>query len=501
MPISYITNDPLAGAGAPGMHRVAPRPNRPAGRATLQFFDAQPEGEAQPGTPQFLFWQAREAALAAIECWEEVAGKLTRWQGNRRSLSFIQNAVAQLGAQPTPNAFYNRASFQFFEFTTGAQTIFSGESTDVVSHELGHGLLDSIRPEIFGSNVLEVGAFHEAFADCVAIMTALSDGPSRDAFRARTRGENFLETMPEALADAVRRFMPNHNAAEPRHAKNNLQYQLPTTLPDDGGPGVLINEEHSFARVFVGCFYDLILGMAGANPASPALRTAAINAGKLLLAGAKTAPSGPRFFQTVGRSMVIADQQMNAGANRDILRQAFAGHGIALGSNAMLAPLAALAGAEPTVSTRSATLMASTRRDLLERLGVEKSARISVLPLDLGGARVAHARVERRISLSKISAQLKGVTACVDDSVLVGGSGGRAAILGALPQANSTEDEVLSFVRGLMKHKRIDLKTASKKANRGKLEPMTDQTHEIVSNKGGRELARRAFACGCGRLG
>ena len=123
MSINYIPNDPLAGGSAPPTRRKNPRANRPSSRATFQFFDAEPEGLASPGTPQFLFWQAREAALTALTAWETSTGNFLRWQGNRKTIPFIQNAVVQLGAQPTLNAFYNRASFHS-SATAGTKQLF-----------------------------------------------------------------------------------------------------------------------------------------------------------------------------------------------------------------------------------------------------------------------------------------------------------------------------------------------------------------------------------------
>ena len=52
MPINFIPNDPLAGAGSPPSRRKQPHANRPGSRASLQFFDAEPVGLAGPGTPQ-----------------------------------------------------------------------------------------------------------------------------------------------------------------------------------------------------------------------------------------------------------------------------------------------------------------------------------------------------------------------------------------------------------------------------------------------------------------
>ena len=118
----------------------------------------------------------------------------------------------------------------------------------------------------------------------------------------------------------------------PRRAFNRHRFQLPSTLPDDGGPGVLINEVHSFAMVFTGCFWDLIANLYAAEaPGAASLRRAARRAGKLLIAGARNALVAPRFFLAVGRAMAQADDALHRGAHREAIRSAFARHAIALG--------------------------------------------------------------------------------------------------------------------------------------------------------------------------
>ena len=494
MAINFIPNDAMAGTGAPKMRKKKPRAKRAASRATFQFFDEEPQGLAEPGTPQFLFWQAREAALSAVATWEAVNGNLNAWQGDRKSVPFIQDAVVQLGAAATLNAFYNRSSFQFFQATRAGKTTFSGESTDTVAHEVGHGLLDSIRPELMETTLLEVGAFHEAFGDCVALMTALHDPQSRSAVRASLGTRNFLETTSEELSNAVRLMQANHNAAEPRHALNTLKWQLPSTLPANGGPGVLINEEHSFARIFSGAFYDLIVLLAGPSPTSAALLKATLNAGRLLIAGAKGAPVEARFFQAVGRAMMLSEDATNGGANRELIKQAFLNHGIQLGTSAMLAPLSMLGGKPPTVSKSKATLSAAMRRELAVRLGVKPSTTMTVSSLNIGGQHVAHTRINRQVELGRVHRSLRGCVARISDTVLVGGSGGRAAVLGAFPETTATDEEVLSYVDSLVAHDRIRSSRERRPAKHG-VQAMSRQTHEI-ERKGGRgELKRVGFAC------
>jgi len=493
MAINFIPNDPLAATGAPAMRQISALANRPSNRAGFIFHSPQPQASHQPGTPGFLFWQCRQAAIAAVKTWESHAGVLSRWFSARR-LDLVQNAVAEFGEDPQPNAFYDRSSFQFYEFTNGGKTTFSGESTDVVAHEIGHGLLDGIRPDLWDTAFLEVSAFHEAFGDCVALLTALSDAQTRQAFLPRINSHNFLETTAEDLSDAIRRFKPNHNAAEPRMALNTLQWQLPTTLPANGGPGVLINEGHSFARVFTGCFYDLLRNLLGSGATDTMLQQKAGAAARLLIAGARNAPESTRFFQSVGRAMSLADQQLNNGANRDAIGRAFAAHNIALGTNAMVAPVAELAGASPKVGARSTTLGAATVKDLADRLNLKTGARMIVSPLRALGERVVQAVHQREVPLGDVHAKLKGVVAMAAETVLVGASGGRAAALGALPDASATTNEVLSYVDSLMKHERIafDVKAAMEETKKA----ANYATHVVKTVGGKKRLMRLRFSCG-----
>jgi hypothetical protein len=489
MSINFIPNDPAAGPKAPALRVQAKRANRPTSRSRFTFSGASPEGVFAPGSPQFLFWQCREAALDAVAAWEASAGPHKKWQGNRSSLPLRQDQGEDL------NAFYDRASFSFFHFTVNAKLFLSGASTDVVAHEVGHGLLDSLRPQFFDVNYLEVGAFHEAFGDCNAILTALNDQTTRQKLLAATtnlRKRNFVETTAEELSNGIRLVQPTHNAAEARHAFNTLKFQIPSTLPDDGGPGKLINEVHSFGRVFTGCFWDLLANLFGANTSKneTGLLASAQLAGKIVIAGAKAAVVAPRFLQSVGRAMVLADQSLHGGANRDHIRTAFLKHNILLGSNALLAPSMALAGSAP----KGAMLSAATRKDLLRRLGGERGSKLSVTRANVFGTEVVHAEHQREVPLAGLDKSLRGVVALAHEPVTIGASGAGAAVMGAMPQAADTEHEVASFVKSLLQHDRIDFGKARKSAA-GLAKAKAGATH-VVATVGGKKVLRRVrFHC------
>lgn len=491
MSINFIPNDPRAGASAPGIRVQSKRPNRPASRSTFTLSNQSPEGIAPPGTPQFLFWQCREAAIAALQTWEISAGAHTRWQGNRRALRLLQDAGEDL------NAFYNRQSFSFFHATVGGQTFFSGASTDVVVHEVGHGLLDSIRPDFFSVNLLEVGAFHEAFGDCMAVLAALADQETRQkllADGANLRKRNFVESTMEDLSRGIGLARPGHNAAEPRHAFNRFQYQLPNTLPSNGGPGELINEEHSFGMLFTGCFWDLIANLLAASPSQTeaALASAAALAGRILIAGARTAPLTPRFLQSVGRAMVLVDQSLNGGANRNHISNAFQAHNILLGSNALVAPSIGLAGAAP----KGAKITAATKQDLMARLRAVKGAKLSVTAAGPAAVDVVHTH---EISLTAVDKSLKGVVCLAHDATRVGGSGGRAAVMGAMPHGADTESEVRAYVKSLLEHDRIDMGGGKPKKGAVGLRAAAVakvKSHAIKTVGGKKVLSRVGYQCG-----
>src|SRR5437867_3946717 len=81
MPINFIPNDPLSVDLVP-MRAITPRSNRPANRAGFTISGTTPPQQLyQPGTGNFVVWQAREAVLAALEVFEALSGQpFKRWK-------------------------------------------------------------------------------------------------------------------------------------------------------------------------------------------------------------------------------------------------------------------------------------------------------------------------------------------------------------------------------------------------------------------------------------
>ena len=482
--VVFVPNDPLAVNGPP-QRNVTPG-TFPAGAKFTVTPVAKP-GTYQPHTPQYDYWQAQTALIAGMKTWAAVDGKaLAKWQGNRISLPVQTNAGDDL------NAFYDRNGLQFFSHTFNGSTVHSAESVDVVTHEEGHAILDAIRPDFWGAPFIEVGALHEAFGDCVALLTALSDKAIADQVVAATAdlsARHFVESLAEQLGDAIlREFGPGSvEAGALRHALNTFRWSDPTTLPPGAPADKLAGEVHSFARVFVGAFYDTIRNIYAAGPKTSAnLQKAALRAGGVLAAALRTVPAAPRIFEGVGQRMVQAEVTLNKGAYAAQIRAAFAAHGLVLP-----APAASLAVPLERRARGDGT------GELKARMGVPSSAKLDLTPVDTDmHGEIAHVTAYRSMTLPDI---LPGVTVEVPATARVTRRGKSITGIVGDPVAASAsiDSEARAFVRTLVSNG--DVKVNARVA-RGvapiapQVTPRRTATHEVRTVNGKPTLVRVGFA-------
>jgi len=247
--------------------------------------------------------------------------------------------------------------------------------------------------------------------------------------------------------------------------------------------------------------YDLIANIFAAQTSKTeaTLLAAARMAGGILVGGTRTAAITPRFFQSIGRAMVLADGQLNGGAHRDRIGAAFQRHNIMLGTNAMLAPSMVLEGRAPKARKRGVTLGTDAQDDLAKRLGARRGT-LSVEPQELAGEPVARVVHERPVALGSVDPRLRGVTVTATIPVVVGASGTRAAVLGALPDTTAAEREAQAFVASLLRHGQIifgEPRSTRGVLGRGRAR-VEHGTHRVVSVRGKKVLERVCFSChGC----
>ena len=354
--INAWEDDPGAGAQPSGgqvlqrpvpVLRDAPFPIRIAHPASAP--DAKPH---PPGTAQFRYWTAAEALRRGADFWGALLPG-TSWE-----VGSILPVDLDFGSDL--NAFYDREGLKFFHGTGAGRTVFSGESPDVVCHELGHAVLDSFKPQLFDAASIEVAAFHESFGDMSALLSALQLPSVREGVLAETGGvlgrSSRLSRLAEQLAWAIRQSVPS--AVEPdclRNAVNTFFYRDPDTLPTTAPAASLSSEPHSLSRVFTGAFFEGLAGMLATTKKKDeaALLQVSQDMGAILVQGIRAASVVPTFFSQVAATMLgVAASQFSAQAYELPLRSGFVRHGV-------LPPAMALAATRARMPRRTEAFAAT----------------------------------------------------------------------------------------------------------------------------------------------
>ena len=189
-----------------GVRVTRPVPNLAAKPLAFAFpKPAPPVGMYQPGTADFRYWTAAEALRRGADFWAKRV-PLSRWEVGQ-VLKVILDEGVDL------NAYYDRKALNFFHGPSHTGTVYSGESPDIVCHEMGHAVLDSFKSQLWAAASHEAAAFHESFADMSAILSALQLPSVRNAMLTDTGGHLYhssrLSRLAEQLGAAIRAQQPD----------------------------------------------------------------------------------------------------------------------------------------------------------------------------------------------------------------------------------------------------------------------------------------------------
>ena len=254
---------------------------------------------------------------------------VSRWPGTR-SLRVVPMAGRQF------NAFYDRSSLKFFYDVDPKtkKTVYTCESTDIVAHETGHAILDAMRPDFWSVQSLEIWSFHEAFADITAMLSIMQHGEILRRAVGETGGDlrkpNIIANLAEEMGLAI---MHTHGpnsvrvAGTLRSAINKFKYTRPETLPKNAPPNKIAAECHSFGRIFMGAWYDILVGiyekeLQKGRRKVPALAIARDIAANYIIKAIPLSPRVNRYFEAITRSMLLVDKSEGS-PHKDILEKVF----------------------------------------------------------------------------------------------------------------------------------------------------------------------------------
>jgi hypothetical protein len=258
---------------------------------------------------------------------------LTRWAAV--PVLFIQpRAGRQL------NAYYDRQAVRLFFGLDPKlnKVVYTSNSTDVYCHELGHAILDAIRPDLFNMQAIEVWSFHEAFGDIHAVMNILQHDFALDSVLKATDGDlrkpSFISSVAEELGIAIFNSTGGRQGYLPNMLRNMLNqytYVQPETLPVRGLDNQLTTNPHSFSRVFSGAWFDILIGIYETYKVGMAPKDALIKARDVIASytyGAlPIAPATIRFYDAMAKAMLVMDKGNNYEFN-SLMNQKFIARGI-----------------------------------------------------------------------------------------------------------------------------------------------------------------------------
>ena len=246
------------------------------------------------------------------------------------------------------NAYYDRTGLKFFYIkdTKTGKWCYLVDSTDVVAHELHHAFLDAIRPDFWSIQAPEIPAYHEGQADCGAMTYLLLFPEAIDFVLAETKGNlrqsNTLSRLAEQ-AGLVCYDLTNGATLSYalRDAVNNFKYADPATLPEEAPDSELTSECHSFGRLWVGCWYDVLVGiyekLLAKNPGMTqhnALARARDVAYSLMVNAVARVPKVSGFYHAMANMMMTVDLE-NGGNYQDVIKIAFGNRGINVSSTTL----------------------------------------------------------------------------------------------------------------------------------------------------------------------
>jgi len=332
--IRFYPNDPDAPVGLQPATPVSPSASEPSFTIDGPRYAPAPYA---PGTLAFQYWQGEVALARTIRVWEDLFDRdFTQWHDGRP-------LRVRLRAGKDLNAFYDRKSLQFFydiDQKTG-RTVYAAESLDIVAHEAGHAVLDVYQPGFWSTADLETASFHEAFADCSALLVTLTDPAVRRALLEEAAGawdrSNQVSRLAEALGRAIYDNFGPGAVSDPtrlRDARNGFRYALPDALPPGAGDTELAAEPHSFSRVFTGAFYDALVWVLASAlkkmEGDEAVEHARRLLGRLLARAIEKLPPGSARYGDIGALMRGTDQIEEGGLATAGIEAGFARHGIEL---------------------------------------------------------------------------------------------------------------------------------------------------------------------------
>jgi hypothetical protein len=232
------------------------------------------------GNPQFHQQMVYAAAMTTIDRFERALGRKAFWRDrfDRKAKSddwqgeYVQRLRIYPHALRMPNAYYSPLHvallFGYFPSTEDRSSgvypggmVFTCLSHDVVAHETTHALLDGFHEYFLEPTNADVLAFHEAFADIVALFQHFTFPEVLEHQIAKTRGDLSSENELAKLATQFGHARGTHGAL--RDAIGRFDPVLKKWVKHEPDPTALDDtlEVHARGAILVAAVFDAFLSI------------------------------------------------------------------------------------------------------------------------------------------------------------------------------------------------------------------------------------------------
>jgi len=229
------------------------------------------------GDPRFHQQMVYAVAMKVIDHFEQALGRRALWasrvkhnsDGTEADPEYVPRLRMYPHALREANAYYSpsRKALLFGYFPAESDDpqilpgglIFTCLSHDVIAHEMSHALLDGLHPHFTEPTNPDVLAFHEAFADIVALFQHFSHADVLRREIARTRGNLATENTLGQLAQEFGRSIGRYGSL--RDAIGKVDSKTGTWKPLEPDPSALMTtlEPHARGAILVAAVFDAFL--------------------------------------------------------------------------------------------------------------------------------------------------------------------------------------------------------------------------------------------------
>ena len=242
------------------------------------FLLAQDGLSPSDSNPQFHQQMVYAVARTTIGHFERALGRKALWAPHRNfnappgasQTEYVQRLRIYPHAMREANAYYSPAKkallFGYFPASAAdpgdnypGEMVFSCLSHDIIAHETTHALLDGLHQRFIEPSNVDVLAFHEAFADIVALFQHFTYPEVLRQQITHTRGDLQLENLLGELAYQFGQAIGNYGALRSAiGSRDNITHEWIPEKPDPLKIHAAV-EPHARGAILVAAVFDAFI--------------------------------------------------------------------------------------------------------------------------------------------------------------------------------------------------------------------------------------------------